>query len=659
MSADVVAGQLGIATPIDELLGRSDAEMDAEFADYAALGVSWLRMDFFWSRVEPTKGGGYNFTQLDKIVAAAEKYGIEIIGLLNGKPKWTSAGFTAAEDAVAYGKFVTAIATHFGDKVDYWEVINEPNINGIAAVDYTRMLKAAYTAIKAVDAGDLVITGGLSPVPQTTNGLIGAAEYLNQMYAAGAKGYFDAIGFHPYGWPLLPEDSKSWNGWQIMEDGIRKAMIANGQADVKVWITEIGAPTSGSSNALTAAQQVMVLEQSVKLAQSYDWAGPVIWYSYQDRGTSATDTESWYGLLGPNGEKKAAYFVYQNYATHDDLPAAADPVVGPIAIFGAQTNDVVVGNDLDNVIKTRAGNDSIDGGKGHDLLDGGTGDDVIVGGDGDDILIGGLGNDKMTGGAGKDVFVFSEAGWEMITDFEKGDIIDLSLLDANTTMAGKQSFTFVGSKWLSKVGDLGIYQDKANNVTYVQAELNGDGKHEFDIRILGLHNLTLDDIRFVPATDTPTFNSTNHTGTAGNDVMIGNAKDNVISGIGGNDILKGGAGNDVLVGHLGDDVLWGGAGNDRFDFNDAKYFGTDVIMDFETGDKIDLSDTDANYQLAGKQNFTFVGSAALSKAGDLGVYQDVNRGTTEVRGYTNNDTVVDFTIKLDGLHDLKVTDFIL
>lgn len=659
MSADVIAGQLGIATPIDELLGRSDAEMEAEFADYAALGVSWLRMDFFWSRVEPVKGGGYNFTQLDKIVDAAEKYGIEIIGLLNGKPKWTSAGFTSPDDAVAYGKFATAIAEHFGDRVDYWEVINEPNINGIAAADYTRMLQAAYTAIKAVDADDLVMTGGLSPVPQTTNGMWGAAEYLNQMYAAGAKGYFDAVAFHPYGWPLLPDDSKSWNGWQIMEDGIRKAMIANGQADMKVWITEIGAPTSGSSNALTAEQQATVLQQAVTLAKSYDWAGPVIWYSYQDRGISATDTESWYGLIAPDGTKKAAYYLYQDYATHDDAPVVPEPVLGPLALFGTQGNDVLVGSDVDNVVKGRGGADSIDGGKGHDLLDGGAGDDVIVGGTGNDTLVGGIGNDRMTGGEGKDVFVFTEAGWEMITDYEKGDIIDLSMLDANVNVAGMQGFNFVGSKWLSKVGDLGIYKDTTNNVTYIQAELNGDGKHEFDIRVLGVHDITLDDIRFVPAVEAPTFVSSNHTGTAGNDVMVGNDKDNVICGLAGDDILKGGAGNDVLVGHVGDDVLWGGAGNDRFDFNDTRYFGADVIMDFATGDKIDLSGCDANYQLAGKQAFRFVGSAALSKAGDLGVYQDTSHGTTEVRGYTDGDGTVDFVIKLDGLYDLKATDFIL
>jgi Ca2+-binding RTX toxin-like protein len=52
-------------------------------------------------------------------------------------------------------------------------------------------------------------------------------------------------------------------------------------------------------------------------------------------------------------------------------------------------NDSVTGNDLDNVLATGAGNDTLDGGAGADRLDGGAGYDTIDGGAGNDTIDGG------------------------------------------------------------------------------------------------------------------------------------------------------------------------------------------------------------------------------------------------------------------------------
>ncbi len=662
MSAEVIAGQLGMSTPYHDLVGKSDAELRAEFADYAALGVSWVRTDFYWGLIQPTKTGAYNWARLDTVVDTAAQYGIEVIGLLSGKPGWTSAGFASAEDATAYAAFAAACAERYKDKVDYWEVMNEPNINNVSAADFTRMLKAAYTAIKAVDAGDFVISGGLSPVPTSANGMIAAVAYLREMYANGAKGYFDALGFHPYGWPLLPEDSKSWNGWQIMEDGIRETMVANGQNDVKIWITEIGAPTSGSGSALTAAQQLGVLEQAVKLASSAYWAGPILWYSYKDKGLSVTDTESWYGLLGPNGERKDAYYLFQQLATRDDAVLVAEPTFGKAGFFGDGEDNVILGGALDNILRGGAGHDTIDGGLGDDLIGGGGGHDLLSGGAGVDTLNGGAGNDVLSGGAGDDVFQVSSNPWgDTILDFGDGDVIDLSTMDANAELAGMQAFTFIGSAALAKAGDLGVYFDVANKITHVSADLNGDGKGDIDIVLKGLVNLGAADFRLTAVEKPPTVrDSANFNGTNGDDRLIGNDRDNVISGLAGDDVIRGGAGNDELVGHRGDDLLWGGEGADRFDFNEARNFGVDIVMDFETGvDRIDLSDVDANRMKAGVQAFSFIGGGALANAGDLGAYQDHERGVTLVRGDTDGDGASDFTIVLDGVKSLSAGDFLL
>lgn len=70
-------------------------------------------------------------------------------------------------------------------------------------------------------------------------------------------------------------------------------------------------------------------------------------------------------------------------------------------------------------------------------------------------------------------------------------------------------------------------------------------------------------------------------GTAGDDVQIGNEANNTFNGRVGNDKLFGYGGNDTLNGGVGNDVLDGGEGADKFVF--SRYFGQDVVY----SDKLD------------------------------------------------------------------------
>ncbi|WP_338849601.1 M10 family metallopeptidase C-terminal domain-containing protein [Massilia sp. W12] len=63
------------------------------------------------------------------------------------------------------------------------------------------------------------------------------------------------------------------------------------------------------------------------------------------------------------------------------------------AASGGSGNDVINGNELDNLLSGGGGNDVLDGEQGHDVLQGGAGDDTLHGGSGNDTLIGGAGWD--------------------------------------------------------------------------------------------------------------------------------------------------------------------------------------------------------------------------------------------------------------------------
>ena len=161
------------------------------------------------------------------------------------------------------------------------------------------------------------------------------------------------------------------------------------------------------------------------------------------------------------------------------------------------------------------------------------------------------------------------------------------------------------------------------------------------------------------------------TGNGLDNVITGNNDGNTLSGLGGNDTLNagsgndklyGGDGNDRLIGGAGNDTLYGGAGNDTFIYTNADLGGRrvsyiDTIMDFATGDKIDLSAIDAATKARGNNAFTFIGDADFTgTAGQLHYYTDGSH--TYICGDRNGDKVADFSICLDGLHTLHSSDFV-
>jgi hypothetical protein len=152
-------------------------------------------------------------------------------------------------------------------------------------------------------------------------------------------------------------------------------------------------------------------------------------------------------------------------------------------------------------------------------------------------------------------------------------------------------------------------------------------------------------------------------GTAGVDTMFGLAGNDTILGLAGNDVLDGGAGNDILVGGAGADQLLGGLGTDTFRFDlisDSTAGNMDVIYDFvrSQADIISLNPIDANTNVAGNQNFTFIGASAFSNvAGQLHYYSSA--GNTFIEGDVNGDSIGDFLIQVNGQFDPRATDFIL
>lgn len=167
--------------------------------------------------------------------------------------------------------------------------------------------------------------------------------------------------------------------------------------------------------------------------------------------------------------------------------------IGRDQLTGGRGQDRLVGGN---------GDDSLGGDGGNNMLFGGNGKDILIGGAGNDHLVGGAGKDRLAGGGGADHFIFNTmaeskvpgTSRDVITDFRQlqGDIIDLSSIDANMQMTADQAFRFLGTgQFNNKAGELRYQFQKEN--TLIFGDVDGDGRADFSIELLGTVNLAEQD----------------------------------------------------------------------------------------------------------------------------------------------------------------------
>jgi Ca2+-binding RTX toxin-like protein len=348
-------------------------------------------------------------------------------------------------------------------------------------------------------------------------------------------------------------------------------------------------------------------------------------------------------LDGGNGLSDSANYQGSDAAVFVDLKdslfsgghATGDVLTNIENIYGSSFGDTLTGSDIrniiggengDDVIKGNGGDDSLAGEAGVDTIDGNDGNDRVVGGAGADILHGNAGNDSMDGGT-EDDQIFGDDGNDSMTGGAGADSLDGG--EGNDILeGGAGADTLTGGNGIDSVS----YASAAGPVVVVLGGVSTGGDAAGD---------TMSGIEQV-------------LGSSFADTITGDANANTMWGLGGDDILIGGAGADVLK---------GGAGNDSFTYvaigdSTVATAGKDTVVDFTTGDKIDLSaiDADSNGE-NGDTAFTF-GVGAFTGAGQIRVLAFANNRYGVYLETTGNN-VEDAIINVYSDHALAEGDFVL
>ncbi len=338
--------RMGVSAGSALMWEPNDALRQQTLKAIADTGARWFGMDVDWNSVQGAGPNVYRWDPVDREVREARANGLTIMAMIGYGPAWAMPASCPSNETHClpaspepYAAFAAAAAQRYGSQsaipdlrnsITSWQIWNEPNhfpfVQPVVDVaGYTTMLKRAYTEIKNVDPTSTVITGATSPAPDDPSGRdMSPVTWLRGIYANGGKGFFDAVGHHPYSFPCSPLVDASWNAF-TQTKYLHDVMVQNGDGAKKIWATEAGAPTATNVGPCAAGPNVSVTEATqAQFVKDYfkgwtqdfgSFTGPMIWFQIRDNGTDPGYYDDHFGLLRRDFSEKPAYQTFKSLLT--------------------------------------------------------------------------------------------------------------------------------------------------------------------------------------------------------------------------------------------------------------------------------------------------------------------------------------------------------
>jgi O-antigen ligase len=307
-------------------------------------GFVWVRQTFPWAQIELAPGE-YEWATWDRIVDATTARGLRLIAVLDRAPAWAGTPPPPAE----FARFAEAFAARYGDRIDYYQIWNNPNLtDGWGAepdpVAYAELLRQTAEAIRAADRSAAtpivgpqgqefrrnidarILLGSLAPTTESGPENLSEVRFLRTLYAAGAAPYFDILSAQPYGFDTDPYDRRVDESVLNFSRAVlvREEMVAHGDADKPIWASHFGwnsLPTEWEDvpsiwGSVDEATQAAYAGAAVERARrEWPWMGPLCLAHFQPdpeapllaSGTPDANRHWGFAAVGPDGTPRPIF----------------------------------------------------------------------------------------------------------------------------------------------------------------------------------------------------------------------------------------------------------------------------------------------------------------------------------------------------------------
>ncbi|HVU14877.1 MAG TPA: hypothetical protein VHD90_26565 [Phototrophicaceae bacterium] len=387
----------GVNTFLEQEVDPAKREQQVQMI--AAAGFHWVRQEIPWEDIEISGRGDFQdsrnaasigvvdaWAKYDNIVDLVQKYGLELEVRIDKAPAWTHAnpdpnlgGFVPPDNWDDYINFLTTFAQRYKGKIHDYQIWNEPNIypewgnNDVNAQAYTNVLCRAYKALKQVDPSNVVISAALAPTVSLAGQNLNEFIFLQQMYDDGVKGCFDVMSTQGYGFFSGPTDQRMRPTTLTFARNLdlRDVMVANGDADKPIWISEAGwnpvdapdvpeMPNRDQFGSVTPDQAARYLPLAYQRAQQeWPWVGVINdWFFKRPSDADKNQPYYYFRMVEPDFTPLPIYDSMKQYIAStpptlyagvhqsNDWAIKADANAKPTGAEGAQFNDALIVSDV-------------------------------------------------------------------------------------------------------------------------------------------------------------------------------------------------------------------------------------------------------------------------------------------------------------------------
>ena len=319
------------------------------------LGVGWVKLPVRWADVEP-QPGNLNWEALDAFFAGAAARNQKVLVTVYAAPDWSRA-VTAEnrsgppDNPIAYATFISQLLQRYRGAIHAVEIWSEMNSDrewyvagGLNSASYMQLLLPAARAVRSVDPGVLIISGGLNPTG-VDDGILAIDDfrYLRELIGMGMLDFVDCVGVHHKGYnlpPDVPYDARqddptarfrepydnphhSWSFYSTLR-GYYDLIVAAGR-DTPLCVTEFGWPAVDDAASATDLPAFVYdntpEEQAAYIVQAFemmhDWefvrlamvSNLDLTLEQSDRADAALSAA--YRIVGPDGQPRPAFIALQ------------------------------------------------------------------------------------------------------------------------------------------------------------------------------------------------------------------------------------------------------------------------------------------------------------------------------------------------------------
>jgi hypothetical protein len=295
------------------------------------MGAGTIVEFFPWAYIEVGRDV-YDWGSTDRIVNQARNQGLHIIARMGLVPAWARAGNNAEfttlntlppESYADFAEFVAIFAARYAGVIDQIIIWNEPNLAfewGYQQIDpagYADLLRAVHAPAHAANPNVTILAAGLAPTLEPAGSPHGLNDllYLEALYEAGARDYFDALAVHTYGFTQPPEAAPAFDRLNFRRTELLHDIMARyGDEDKPVYITETGWNDHPRwTNAVQPSQRAAYTVDAFRLAESWPWLERMCLWAFRYPAETHSYPD-YFTLVTPDFQAKPIYYAVQAYA---------------------------------------------------------------------------------------------------------------------------------------------------------------------------------------------------------------------------------------------------------------------------------------------------------------------------------------------------------